>query len=260
MAAITAERTYSSTIFLNDPLAARVVPGLVSIIVPVFNEAVLIRRCLTNLRECAPGAEIIVVDGGSTDGTREFAIDLCDRLITTRCSRALQMNEGARAAHGDTLWFLHADVEIQACCLSRIADSLGDRTVAGGYFRIRLPRDRFVYRFTDEFAHYAGILFRVRCGDHGLFCRREVFERLGGFPEVALMEDVEFFRALHRCGRICAIESRIEPSPRRYETIGSVRLTLIYGLIASLYILGARLPFLDSFYRRLLAQGRRSRP
>src|SRR5579864_7333088 len=138
MAAITAEPTCYSTAFSNSPPEARVevIPGLISIIVPVFNEARFIRRCLTNLRKSAPGAEIIVVDGGSSDETRDLAVGLCDQIIATVSNRGSQMNVGARASHGDTLWFLHADIEIPPECLSQIAGSLNNPKIAGGYFRI----------------------------------------------------------------------------------------------------------------------------
>jgi rSAM/selenodomain-associated transferase 2 len=253
MAGITAEQTCSSTEFSSNPPAApvEISPGLVSIVVPVFNEAALIRQCLTNLRKFAPGAEIVLVDGGSTDETCALAVDLCDQLIITSCNRAVQMNSGARAARGDTLWFMHVDVEIPSCCLEEIANALGDTMTAGGYFRIRLPRDRFVYRFVDDIAHYTGGLLRIRCGDHGLFCRRAVFEQLGGFPQVSLMEDVDLFRAMRRCGRVRAIETRLRPNTRRYETIGAVRLTFAYGLIAMLYAIGLPRRALNRIYEHL---------
>src|SRR6184192_833151 len=196
-----------------------------SIIVPVFNEAPLIRPFLQHLRERAPGAEIIVADGGSTDGTAELAADLCDRLVQSQLSRANQMNSGADAAHGEILWFVHADAELPLECLDEIARIMHDTNVVGGYFRIRLPGG-LVYRFSDSFAHYAGILLRMRCGDHGIFCRRTVFLDVGGFPEVPLMEDVEFFRLLCRHGRVTYSHKRILASPRRYETIGRTHLTL----------------------------------
>src|SRR5438876_1949865 len=199
-----------------------------SIIVPVFNEAPLIRPFLQHLRERAPGAEVIVADGGSTDGAADLAADLCDRFIQSQRSRANQMNSGADAAHGEILWFVHADAELPFECLDEIARILHDSNVAGGYFRIRLPRG-LVYRLTDGFAHYAGLLLRMRCGDHGMFCRRTAFVDAGRFPDVALMEDVEFFRRLRRCGRVVYSNKRIGASPRRYETIGHLRLTFAYG-------------------------------
>jgi len=110
------------------------------------------------------------------------------------------MNVGAGAAGGDILWFLHADTEVPLESLNEIARIMRNPKVCGGFFRIRLPAAPAVYRLTDGFAHYAGLVLRMRCGDHGIFCRRNAFVDAGGFPDVALMEDVEFFRRLRRCG------------------------------------------------------------
>jgi len=172
-----------------------------SIIVPVFNEAPLMRPFLQHLRERAPEAEIIVADGGSTDGTDRFANGLCDRLVESERGRAMQMNAGARVAHGDIFWFVHVDAEVPPGSLDEIRSIMNNPKVAGGFFRIRLPRG-WVYRITDSFAHYAGLLLRMRCGDHGIFCRRTAFVDIGGFAEVPLMEDVEFFRRLRGSGRV----------------------------------------------------------
>jgi hypothetical protein len=89
----------------------------------------------------------------------------------------------------------------------------------------------------------------MRCGDHGIFCRRTAFLDIGGFPVVPLMEDVEFFRSLHRCGHVQHSKQRILVSPRRYESVGRIRLTLAYGVIATLYILGTPLSALARLYR-----------
>jgi len=221
-----------------------------SVIVPVFNEAPSIRSFLQHLRKRAPGAEIIVADGGSCDGTVDLATGFFDQLVRSEPNRAMQMNAGARTARGDMLWFVHVDAEVPQGCLDEIARILDDPKVVGGYFRIRLPRG-LVYRLTDSFAHYAGILLRMRCGDHGIFCRRTVFVDIGGFPEVPLMEDVEFLRRLRRCGRVNYSERRILVSPRRYESVGSVRLTLAHGVIATLYIFGVPSSRLASIYRRV---------
>jgi rSAM/selenodomain-associated transferase 2 len=220
-----------------------------SVIVPVFNEAPLIRPFLQHLRRRAPGAEIIVADGGSSDGTAELVAGFCDQLVGSERNRGVQMNAGARVACGDILWFVHVDAEVPSGCLDEIARIVDDPKVVGGYFRIRLPRG-FVYRLTDSFAHYAGILLRMRCGDHGIFCRRAAFIDIGGFPAVPIMEDVEFFRRLRGRGRVMYIDKRIAVSARRYEAIGRTRLTLAYGLIATLYIFGFPLPKLASIYKR----------
>ncbi|HEY6154348.1 MAG TPA: TIGR04283 family arsenosugar biosynthesis glycosyltransferase [Candidatus Udaeobacter sp.] len=223
----------------------------VSVIIPVFNEAPLIGRFLSNLCERTSGAEIIVVDGASTDGTDRLAQGFCDQVIQSGArSRAKQMNLGAKAAAGDIFWFLHADAEVPPESLNEIARIMRDPQVCGGFFRIRLPSAPAVYRLTDSFAHYAGLLLRMRCGDHGIFCRRTAFVEAGGFPDVPLMEDVEFFRRLRRCGRIVHSNKRLRASPRRYEAIGPARLTFAYGSIATLYFFGASLSTLSRIYRR----------
>lgn len=223
----------------------------VSIIIPVFNEAPLIRPFLSNLRERTRGAEIIVVDGASTDGSDQLSEGFCDQVIRTgERSRARQMNVGAAAAGGDVFWFLHADAEVPLESLNEISRIMRDPEVCGGFFRIRLPTAPAVYRLTDSFAHYAGLLFRMRCGDHGMFCRRTAFVNAGGFPDVVLMEDVEFFRRLRRFGRVVHSNKRIAASPRRYETVGPARLTFAYGSIATLYLFGVSLSTLARIYRR----------
>jgi rSAM/selenodomain-associated transferase 2 len=223
----------------------------VSIIIPVFNEASLIRPFLSNLRERTRGAEIIVVDGASTDGTHRLAQGFCDQVVRSDVrSRAKQMNVGADAARGDIFWFLHADAEVPLESLNEIARIMRNPEVCGGFFRIRLPAAPTIYRLTDSFAHYAGLLLRMRCGDHGIFCRRSGFVDAGGFPDVPLMEDVEFFRRLRRWGRVVHSNKRIGASPRRYETVGPTRLTFAYGSIATLYLFGVSLSTLARIYRR----------
>lgn len=234
----------------NPVVSVDVRHGLISIIVPVFNEAELIGPFLKHLRARAPGAEIIVVDGGSSDGTAESAAKLCDRVVEGASSRAVQMNTGARVAHGDILWFVHVDVEVPPRCLDEITRTLNDPEVAGGYFRIRLPHNQVIYRLIDDFAHYTGRILRIRCGDHGLFCRRNFFFALGGFPDVPLMEDAEFYRALCRSGRVRVVSSRLIVSARRYEKVGPYRVTAAYALIAFLFLLGTPREFLFRIHQR----------
>src|SRR5262245_4002482 len=141
----------------------------ISIIVPAFNEASTIEQFLKSLRERAGAAEIIVVDGGSSDGTFELARNRYHQCLRSARGRALQMNTGAAVASGDIFWFLHVDTEVPVDCVQQICDVFRDPEVAGGFFRIRIPSRRLVYRLTDSFAHYAGLLLQMRFGDHGFF-------------------------------------------------------------------------------------------
>jgi rSAM/selenodomain-associated transferase 2 len=233
----------------------------ISVIVPVLNEASSIRPFLSNLRERTRGAEIIVVDGASTDGTDRLAQGFCDQVIRSgERSRAKQMNAGAGAARGDIFWFLHADTEVPLESLNEIGRIMRNPKVCGGFFRIRLPATPAVSRLTDSFAHYAGLLLRMRCGDHGIFCRRKAFVGAGRFPDVPLMEDVEFFRRLRRCGRVVHSNKRIAASARRYKAVGPARLTFAYGVIAMLYGFGAPLSTLARIYQRTCCAAERGSP
>jgi rSAM/selenodomain-associated transferase 2 len=227
---------------------------VISIIIPVLNEASTIQHFLESLRDRAGDAEIIVVDGGSSDDTFELARDRCDQCLRSARGRARQMNSGALAASGNIFWFLHADTEVPADCIQEICDVFRDPEVVGGFFRIRIPSRRFVYRLTDSLAHYAGLILRMRFGDHGFFCRRTVFREIGGFPELPLMEDAEFFRELRQRGRIAIMSSCLISSARRYEQIGPWRLTVTYGLIALLYFFHVPIPILAQIYRRICAR------
>jgi rSAM/selenodomain-associated transferase 2 len=229
-------------------------PLRISIIVPVWREQRIIADFLGHLRVCTPEAELIVVDGGSDDDTTRQARGNCDRLIVSSRGRAQQMNGGAAIATGDVLWFLHADCRVSKGCLDAMRNALRDPLVIGGYFRIHLPSHRLVYRLTDDLAHYAGRLLRMRFGDHGLFCRRAEFQTLGGFPEVPIMEDAEFFRAMHGLGRVVGLPQRLTLSTRRFEQVGPTKLTMAYALIAALYAIGVPLPSLHKLYRRTCAK------
>jgi len=222
----------------------------ISIIIPVLNEAIGIRSFLEHVRQNATGAEIVVADGGSTDGTDSIASHLADQVLITRPNRAVQMNVGVAASSGDILWFLHADVRIPSDALKTIQEIMSDKEVLAGFFRIRLPGSNPVYRLTDSFAHYLGLVFRMRCGDHGLFCRRSAFLELGGFPEVPLMEDAELFRKLMRYGRVRWSQDRLTVSPRRYQQIGAMRLTFFYGFIGALFAIGVPSSTLARIYTR----------
>jgi rSAM/selenodomain-associated transferase 2 len=224
---------------------------LISIVVPVLNESALIRAFLKQLRAVAPSAEIVVVDGGSDDGTPELSVGLADRVLKVSRGRARQMNAGARVARGDVFWFLHADSVIPPNALDEIERFLHLDANVGGCFRLRLPGRAWIYRVSDSFGNMGVHIFGFALGDHGIFCRRRVFLRVGGFPEVPLMEDAEFYRSLRRCGKMRQLRIAIVGSQRRYEQLGPYRTTIYYAAILGLYLVGARMSTLISVYGRL---------
>lgn len=223
----------------------------VSVIVPVLGESHRLYSFLEHLRERAGAAEIIIVDGAESPSVSQSVGELCDRIITARRGRATQMNAGAKIASGNVLWFVHADCEVPHGCLDEIARALRDRHFAGGCFRIRFPRRELIYRVSDVGGNLAVELFGRCYGDHGIFCRREDFFAVGGYPDVPLLEDAEFYRKLRRRGRTRQLRSEIITSPRRYEEIGPYRLTASYLLLSSLYLLRFPIPLLAKLYNRL---------
>src|SRR5437763_10314056 len=157
-------------------------PPFVSIIVPVLNEAALLGECLRSLRRLGAGSEIIVSDGGSSDGSRQIAESLADRVITAPRGRASQMNAGAEIARGEALWFLHADVKAPHNSIAQIRAVLTCLKVVGGCFRLRYPRPELIYRVSDSLGNLGVKVFGFALGDHGIFCRREAFVSAGGYP------------------------------------------------------------------------------
>ena len=223
-----------------------------SIIIPTVNEVALIAGFLAHLREELPGAELIVVDGGSEDQTATLATRQADRVLRSPRGRAKQMNAGAAVAEGEVLWFLHADSLVPPGARVSIARAFDDPKIVGGCFRLRFPRRQWVYRVSDRLGNVAVDLFRIALGDHGIFCRRAAFARVGGYPDVPLMEDAEFYRRLRHAGRVRQLPAYIVSSPRRYEQLGPMRTTAFYLIILALYLAKVPPETLFLIYRKLV--------
>jgi rSAM/selenodomain-associated transferase 2 len=222
----------------------------VSVIVPVLDEAALIRDFLERVRTLALDLEIIVVDGGSRDETLSIARPLADHLIVAARGRASQMNAGAAVASGEILWFLHADSTPPANAIERMHDALVDLQTVGGCFRVRYPRPHLIYRVSDSLGNLGVKVFGFALGDHGIFCRRSAFFRIGGYPDVPILEDAELYCALRKIGHMKQLQDTIVSDPRTFETWGRFRTTAVYFLILVLYVAGVPIPRLYKIYRR----------
>jgi rSAM/selenodomain-associated transferase 2 len=218
----------------------------VSVIIPTRNEESCLGQTLRLLRGQQPH-EIIVVDGGSTDATRQIA-GAADLLLHAAPGRAGQMNLGAAHATGDVLLFLHADCSLEAGALARAERWLSVRGIAAGCFTMRVQADGLLYRSIDACATARVRLTGLVYGDQGLFLRRASFERLGGFPRVRLMEDLFFSRELGRHGRIAVAPRRIFVSPRRWQRTGLIRQTLRNWTLTALAAGGIHPDRLAAFY------------
>jgi rSAM/selenodomain-associated transferase 2 len=204
----------------------------------MLNESPVIAGTLDALRRRAPKAEIIVVDGGSTDASVAIVQSLRAVLISAPRGRARQMNAGARASHGDALVFVHADTIVPRTFAADIASALSDPAVVGGRFDVKLDDRALPYRIIGAMISIRSRISRTGTGDQAIFVRRDVFDRLGGFPELELCEDLEFSRRLKRAGRIACLRTRVTTSARRWDRDGLVRTVVRMWIIRTMYLMG----------------------
>ncbi len=220
---------------------------MLSIIIPIYNEEKVLSENPSNFLELARHAELIFVDGASTDKSRSIAARY-GRVISGSRSRAGQMNLGARASHGNTLLFLHADASIVLNTVSSIKNIIAKDRVIGGCLTQRIEKDGFIYRFLEAFGNIRAKVTKVFYGDQGIFVTKEVFIKTGGFPEVLLMEDVLFAKKLRKIGKTVVLSDKIFVSPRRWEQKGVVKTVLLYSLLNILFWLGVPLKIIKKLY------------
>ncbi len=210
---------------------------VVSIIVPVLNEARIISEALQRLRSDFPECELLLVDGGSSDGTPDLA-SAHARVVTTAPGRARQMNEGAGRTRGDVLWFVHADTVIAPQAWQQIREALADPGIVGGGLSLRFDRRtpslNYLARVSTLRARHLHHVF----GDQAMFVRRDIFERLGGFAPLPLMEDFEFSRRLHRAGRMVVIPATSTAASRRLTQHGTLRMIAFMQYLKLLFLAG----------------------
>ncbi len=220
---------------------------MISIVVPVLNEAHHLRATLDALDAQAGEKQIILADGGSTDATRELARGRA-LLVESPPGRARQMNAGAARAEGETILFLHCDTRLPAGALTAVEHAMRAGDVSGGGFLHRFDRgDRFS-RFISLSANTRARMCRRFFGDQCIFVRREVFERMGGYADVPLFEDWDLSRRMRAFGRLALIEKPAVTSGRRIEVWGKPRCLLIWWGLSILYVLGVSPARLARYY------------
>ena len=208
-----------------------------SIIMPVLNEAAGIEEALRALAPMrARGVEVIVVDGGSNDGTEALACPLADRVLSAPRGRAAQMNAGAAAATGDALLFLHADTRLPENADWLVLDGLCAR--AWGRFDVRFDKPGRL-RLVALMMNLRSRLTGIATGDQAMFMTRAAFDDAGGFPPIALMEDVALSARLKRLGRPLCLPARVTTSGRRWRRHGVLRTILLMWQLRLRYVLGA---------------------
>jgi rSAM/selenodomain-associated transferase 2 len=224
--------------------------GRISIVVPALDEAAGIADTLGALQPLrARGHEVIVVDGGSADGTARIAAPLADRVLTAPRGRARQQNAGASAAAGEVLLFLHADTRLPPGADRAVLEGLARSGRGWGRFDLRLSGARPVFRFLEWTINLRSRLGGIATGDQAIFVRRSLFLRAGGFPDLPLMEDVALSAALRRAGPPLCLRQRVVTSSRRWEERGVLRTVLLMWRLRLEFALGADPSRLARLYR-----------
>jgi rSAM/selenodomain-associated transferase 2 len=225
-----------------------------SIVVPALNEAANIVGALERLQPLrARGHEVIVVDGGSEDGTVKLAQPLADRVLEARRGRARQMNAGAEHASGDVLLFLHADTRLPEDADRLIAERLPGTALAWGRFDVVIEGRPLMLKVIAAAMNLRSRVTGVCTGDQGIFVHRELFQRIGGYPPIELMEDIALTGMLRRRARPICLAPRVITSGRRWERRGVWRTMALMWWLRLRYFFGA-----SPAHLRRLYEGRRT--
>lgn len=212
-------------------------PPRISVIIPTLNEADHLERAVASART-APAVEIIVVDGGSADGTPEIARQLGVKVVTSRRSRAAQMNTGAAVARAEALLFLHADAELPDAYGREVLSLLATPGAVLGAFQFRLDDRRPILMLIERLVAFRSRWIAMPYGDQGLFMRTATFRALGGFPDIPIMEDYELVRRARRVGRVVLADAAVTTSARRWTRNGPLLTTLLNQLCLMAWMFG----------------------
>lgn len=224
-----------------------------SIIIPVLHEAAGINPVIEHLRtlQGESSREIIVVDGSTARDTLNAIKDKNVISITANKGRAMQMNAGVSVAKGEILIFLHADTKLPSNALVRISEILRNRKYVGGAFDLKIDSATMFLRFMSFTANIRSRFTRIPYGDQVIFMRKEYFQKIGGFKEIPLMEDVELMRRVRKVGgTIYILKEKVITSARKWEKEGFIRTWLKNHLIRFLYFLGVDVNTLAKLYYR----------
>lgn len=221
-----------------------------SLIVPVLNEAESIPSLLSQLAPLRhAGHEIILADGGSSDGTVRVAQPYIDTLTRSDQGRAAQMNAGAARATGDMLWFVHADTRFPITVgLQRHVVEILSHPARWGRFRVRLDHPGPIFRLIERMMNWRSCVTGIATGDQGIFVDRTLFERVGGYPRQPLMEDIELSRRLRRESRPVCLKSVLLTSARRWQRYGVARTILLMWRLRLAYFFGVPAERLQRHY------------
>lgn len=209
----------------------------ISVIIPTLNEAARLKTTLERVNSALPQAEIIVADGGSTDGTPAMARNAGARLVTSPRGRGRQLAVGAEEAHGNLLLFLHADTTLPSDAAAVLERVFADGRTQIGTFRLSFDAEGWFLRTCAWFTRFDSVF--TRFGDQAIVIRRDFYAQLGGFPEWPLFEDVELMRRARRITRIASFPAAVTTSARRFQRSGHLRQQWRNGWLLCRFLGGA---------------------
>jgi rSAM/selenodomain-associated transferase 2 len=227
-----------SKAFMATPVQRPALPSAptIGVVVPVYNEAAILSRSLERLRATLEGEPVVVVDAGSRDGSAHIARRFFHTETEPEPNRGAQLNHGALCLSTDVLLFLHADSQLPAGFQALIRMALLDPDVVGGCFRLQFDVSRPLLRFYSWCTRFPGRFLHF--GDQAFFMRREVFEKMGGYRRLPLLEDVDLLRRLRHQGRFVLLPVPVTTSARRFLRHGVLRQQLKNILVVALFELG----------------------
>ncbi|MBI4209314.1 MAG: TIGR04283 family arsenosugar biosynthesis glycosyltransferase [Deltaproteobacteria bacterium] len=222
---------------------------MVSVVIPTLNEEREIEGCLQSALALSDAVEVIVADGGSSDTTlQRIALFPRVRCVHASKGRSQQMNAGAEAASEDILLFLHVDCRLPSKTSKLIQKALEDSRTVGGFFQAHLDHPDFRFRLSSTLLNLRANRTGGATGDQGIFVRKGIFERLGGYANIPLFEDLDLMRRMKKIGRVAVIDSPIRISPRRWLERGYFKTHLLMWGLRLLYLAGVPPRYLVRFY------------
>lgn len=220
-----------------------------SIIIPVLNEASIISRSLIALQPLRRrGHEVMVVDGGSVDGTPELSKPFVDRVVVSLRGRSRQMNAGAKLANHEILLFLHGDTILPSEADRLIKEGIDQTGKIWGRFDVKLSGDHALLRLIEHLINWRSRVSGIATGDQAIFVKRQIFEAIGGYPEIDLMEDIALTKRLKKYGRPLCLRERVITSSRRWEEKGYLRTVFLMWSLRLAYFLKINPSRLAKFY------------
>jgi len=210
----------------------------ISIVIPVLNEAEQLGdklKALQHLRDCC---QLILVDGGSTDDSRSVAEPWVDKLVSSLPGRAIQMNAGAAQADADVLLFLHIDTQLPDDAIELMISAVNNAYL-WGRFDVAFNTTQTMFKLIAFFMNHRSRLTGIGTGDQCLFMTQQAFQSVGGFPQIALMEDVAISTKLKKLGKPACLKAKVITSARRWQQHGIFRTILLMWRLRLAYFFGA---------------------